>query len=151
MKRFVKKNISGQSLFEVVVALAIAGVVLVSIVALTTSSIRNSTFSKNNAQASRYSQEAMEWLRGQRDNDWASFANRSFSGVNTTYCLSSLSWPASDGGCGSTTISGTVFVREVELTTPSLSSINATVRVSWTDSQGTHTVTNQTLFTNWRR
>ena len=57
----------GQSLFEAVVALAISALIIVAVVALVASSIRNASFSRNVTLASRYAQQATEWLRGQRD------------------------------------------------------------------------------------
>jgi type II secretory pathway pseudopilin PulG len=143
---------SGQSLFEVVVALGIAAVILTGVVGLTTSSIRNSTFSRNNSLAARYAQETIEWLRTERDSDWTTFANRSVGGAGQRWCLTAnpISWPGTSGPCGaSNVIAGTVFTRELTMTLGT-NSIEASVVVSWTDSQGTHQVRNGTLFTNWR-
>ena len=57
----------GQSLYELVVAIAIMALFAMAVVSLATSSIQNSTYSKNQSLASSYAQEATEWLRGQRD------------------------------------------------------------------------------------
>jgi Tfp pilus assembly protein PilW len=51
----------GQSMFELVVAIAISALVIVTIVSLTTISIRNSNFSKNKSLASTYAQQATEY------------------------------------------------------------------------------------------
>ena len=66
---------SGQSLFEVVVALAISTLVIIAVVSLAALSIRNTDFSKNKTLASKYAQDATEWLRGQRDADFDAFAS----------------------------------------------------------------------------
>ncbi|MFV1917388.1 MAG: hypothetical protein ACC618_02840, partial [Patescibacteria group bacterium] len=104
----------GQSLFEVIFTLAIAALIMVGIVSLAASSIRNSAFSRNNTQATRYVQEASEWLREQRDTDWSVFSGYASSAPGEKWCLTSLAWPGSSGNCGTTTIDGT-FTREVTL------------------------------------
>lgn len=141
----------GQSLFEVVVALAISAIIIVSLVALVSSAIRNATFSKNKTLAARYAQEATEWLRGQRDSDPALFFERAASG---TYCMASLSW---DGGCGeSDKISDTSFERKITFEEPPDSTVEkkvlqADIVVTWSDSQGDHEVRSVTDFTDWRQ
>src|SRR4030043_2346790 len=102
-----KKMEKGQSLFEIVLALAIATLIVVALVALASSAIRNSTFAKNKALATRYSQEATEWLRGERDTNWDIFATKA---LTPTWCLPSLSWmSASVGTCDNEYISNTLF------------------------------------------
>lgn len=143
------KQDSGQSLFEVVLALAITTIIIVAIVALAASAVRNSVFARNKTQASRYSQEAAEWLRGERDNDFDAFATRA---VTPTWCLPSLSWASAKvGSCTSTdVISGTPFKREVVFTVPSATNVDAEVKVYWDDAQGRHEVKSVTTFTDWR-
>ncbi|MCX7928283.1 MAG: type II secretion system GspH family protein [Patescibacteria group bacterium] len=140
----------GQSLFEVIVALALIGIVLTGIVALSVASIRNASFAKNNAQANRYAQEAIEWIRRQRDANWDQFLNN-FAPTNGmfNYCLSNLEIPLTTGSC-TVFISGTIFTRELRVQR-SGSTVDLTVTVSWTDSQGRRQVVNQTRLTNWRR
>jgi hypothetical protein len=147
------KSQSGQSLFEIVLALAITTLIIVAIVALTATSIRNTTFSKNKTLASRYSQEATEWLRGERDTDFDAFKTRALN--STLYCLPSLSWsPEIIGACGSgQEIANTPFRREISFSTTSVACgdlIEAGVKVYWTDSQGIHEVRSVTCFSDWR-
>lgn len=152
MTKFCKKSLlRGQSLFEVVVALALISVVLTSVVALAVTSIKNASFSKNNAQANRYAQETIEWLRIERDRNWTNFANRSVGGNGRVWCLPSLSWPDSDGSCAANqVIPGTIFLREVRLVL-GVNLINVAVTIRWNDSSGTRSVVNNTILTNWRR
>ena len=70
------KSQSGQSLFELVVAIAISALIIVAMVSLAVNSIQNSNFAKNKALASSYAQEAMEWLRGQRDSGVDAFISK---------------------------------------------------------------------------
>lgn len=159
----------GQSLFEVVVALAISALIIGAIVSLVTNSIRNSTFSKNQSMAASYSQQATEWLRGQRDADIETFIVNAGIG---TWCLSASTLPATSvplnwtgenihpGLCSdSETIPGTPLVREASFAVTrqlgikgvDVAIVEVDVNVSWSDSQGTHRVTNSTNFSDWRQ
>lgn len=141
---------SGQSLFEVVVALAITGLLIVSIVSLVSNSIRNATFSKNKSVAATYAQEATEWLRGQRDNNITTFETNALTSM---WCLRTLSWDLAGGCLDSYQIPGTPFTREVTFTVSTVNGktlIQADVIVFWEDSQGIHQIDNSTDFTDWR-
>lgn len=158
---------AGQSLFEVVVAIAISALVIGGIVSLATNSVRNSTFSKNQSLAANFSQQATEWLRGQRDMSIDVFISKTIpGGVSSTWCLPSLSWDSESfhRNCSETDvgdrISGTPFVRSATFTPVSATSspsgnsvttIEADVTVSWSDSQGMHEVTSATTFADWRQ
>src|SRR3989304_3745944 len=97
--------ILGQSLYEVVFAIGIAAIIITGVLVVSTTSVRNSTFSKNNSQATKYAQEAMEWLRAERDVDWAIFYGHAGS------CnIGSLGWGACGGDCN---VSGTIYCRRV--------------------------------------
>ena len=147
----MRKKVSekGQSLFEVVVAVGVFAVVIAAIVGLATSSIRNTTFSRNNALATRYSQEAVEWLRTQRDTDWVNFHTNA-SAVPPTYCLKDLSWADIDDCDPSDSIPETTLFRQVDFSDVTDTSVTATIVTSWSDSQGTHQVEISTEFTDWR-
>lgn len=143
---------SGQSLFEVVVALAISTLVIIAVVSLAALSIRNTDFSKNKTLASKYAQDATEWLRGQRDADFDAFASNT---ITNAWCLRTLSF-TQPGVCNSSSkIDETVFFREVTFTnglTPEGETvIEARVRVYWVDAQGSHEVINSTDYTDWRQ
>ena len=146
----------GQSLFEVVLALAIATIIVVAMVALAASAVRNTNFSKNKTLATRYSQEATEWLRGERDSNFDTFFARA---ANPLYCLKSLSWAdASIGNCTSgQEILGTLFKREVGFGRTTVlvggvpkNMVEAEIKVYWQDAQGIHEVKSVTNFTDWR-
>ena len=57
---------SGQSFFEVIIALALVSIVLVSLVMLAAVSVRTTTFARTKNNATRLTQEAIEWARSQR-------------------------------------------------------------------------------------
>ena len=155
--RKMRQN-NGQSMFEVVVAVGMSAIVLIAVASLAAGSVRNSSYTSNNSQATKYAQEQIEWLRGQRDADWSAFIGNIDSGG----CNGALSWG------GSCTISST-FTRSVSFTcyfrnlstdiiNPVLCSsgyqninvVDATVVVSWTDAQGVHEVRSSTRLSDWR-
>lgn len=143
------KDEKGQSLFEVVLALAVAALIIIAIVALATISIRNASFSRDQSLTTRYAQEAIEWLRGQRDEDWDAFATRALTPL---WCFKSLSWTdAKIGECDSPDfISDTIFKREISFTILNASNIDTAVKVYWEDAQGLHETKTVTTFTDWR-
>jgi len=138
----VKSIKNGQSLVEVVVVLAVTGLVLLVIIAGVTAAIRNATFAKNQTLATKFAQEGMEWLRSQRDKNWADFSTR--SGI---FCLNELSsWRA--GPCGSFSL-GNIFKREAVLSGGD-TRIEVEVTVSWQDAAGTHKSELTSYFTKWQ-
>lgn len=142
----------GQSLFEVIFALAVAALVMVGIVSLAASSVRNSTFARNTTLSTRFVQETSEWLRELRDGSpWAVFSAKADS-VGIKYCLPSLglSLPAAGGCAPGIYIAGTTFIREVTLTLSSSDTIDIDIEVRWTDAQGMHKTRSLTQLTSWQ-
>lgn len=144
-------NEKGQSLFEVVLALGVITIIMAGVVSLTVSSIRNTTFSKNKTLAGRYAQEASEWLRSERDNNFTVFETQT---LTTVWCLPDLNW-TKIGVCGEADkISETPLFREVSFSSDTISGktvIEANIKVYWTDAQGSHETRNVTYFTDWRQ
>lgn len=146
-----QNNIKGQSMFEVVIALFIIAMIIVGVVSLSTTSLSNSIFSRNKTLAGRYSQEAIEWLRSQREENTALFLTNT---ATSLYCLQTLSW-TNVGACSSAeVILGTIFTREVVFDLSVVSSkniIEADVTTSWSDSRGYHEAKSITNFSDIRQ
>ncbi|MCX6704345.1 MAG: prepilin-type N-terminal cleavage/methylation domain-containing protein [Candidatus Woesebacteria bacterium] len=147
----------GQSLFELVVAIAISALMVVAMVSLATNSIKNSNFAKNKALASTYAQQATEWLRGQRDSDIGIFIVNVTDNTVSKRCLNNLTWTIAACASGST-ITNTPFQRDVifNITYDVINGVNkeilnADITVSWTDSGGLHKVVSATSFSDWRQ
>lgn len=138
-------NEKGQSIFEVVVAVALISLVLVTLVSMASLSIATSTFSRNQTQASRFTQQASEWLRAERDAGWIAFKSHA---INSTWCLDSLTWLKPSGCASSEFIPGSIFKRVLTFTTNADASINATVTTSWVDARGTHSAPTSIVFAN---
>lgn len=126
------KTGNGQTLLEVVIALAVALLVILALVRVTITSIRNAGFAKNQALATQYAQEAMEKIRAYRDqNDWMTFVANCNATLTsfvppTPFSLS----PTSGCACGS-------------------DSCTITEIITWIDSQGTHKSELITRLTEW--
>jgi type II secretory pathway pseudopilin PulG len=132
----------GQSLFEVIMAIAVSAIILTSIVALTSKSVSTSAYSKNKAQANRYAGEAMEYTRTQKEFlEWAAFESKVTYGGGK-WCLDTLEYGtgksvSAESDCLAY-IPSTIFIRYIEVTTNAEGSLNIEVKVRWTDEKGTH-------------
>jgi len=124
------KKAKGQSLIEVVVAIGIVVIVIVALVAVTTVSVRNASFSRNQALATKYAQEAIEKIRDYRARvAWDIFTNNCQNPPDLPSIPSSFSRTISCSGSGDS--------REIKVT------------VSWTDFKGTHKSELTTRLTKW--
>lgn len=130
----ILKDKNGQSLVEVVVALAVALLVILALVRVTIVSMRNASFAKNQALATQYAQEAMENTRSLRDTDWDTF------------------WNLKDTTDGPTQISGTIFLKQIkyeDISGGTDDRMKVTVTVSWTEAGGTHQSELTSYLTKW--
>ncbi|MBI4038610.1 prepilin-type N-terminal cleavage/methylation domain-containing protein [Candidatus Daviesbacteria bacterium] len=83
----------GQSLMELVVVVAVIAVVVGALVFATIASLRNASFAKNQAQATKLAQEGIERVRSGRDRNQQ---------INCPFCTPSVvSWNGDDSGNGS--------------------------------------------------
>lgn len=145
----------GSAIFEILVVIAVVAVVITSVVASSTRSVKNTLHARYVAESTRRGQELAEWLRGERDTSWTSFSSRAVGGAGSTYCFGDrLSWGSS--GCSGATaglISGTPFTRTANLRLATTVTPNDTVEliisVSWADGIGTHMSRVNTRLTSW--
>lgn len=145
-------------MFELVVAIAISALIIVAIASLVTNSIRNANFSRDNALATSYAQNTIEWLRVQRDSDITAFMQKVSLNdpAPTTYCFVDLNWDISTACGDAQVIQNTPFKREgvFTLTTDSGTGktiIQTDISVSWQDGTQLHEVTTSTDFTDPRQ
>lgn len=59
----IKAKISGQSVLEILIAVAVVAVLLVSLLSLTTMTLKSSNYSRDLNIATKLSNEAADWLR----------------------------------------------------------------------------------------
>lgn len=156
MKVNLYKIVRGQSLFEVVFAIAVLALVGIAIVSLATTSVSNNVFANNKTRANKYALETIEWLRNRRDNNWIQVYNRTNSSGWAQFCVPDLmddNWwsqdvtssdppPYCDITDPDAKIDNTMFYRELWLDRADLvpggpeESVMAKVRVYWIDNEG---------------
>lgn len=139
--------LSGQTIVEVLVAVALASLAFVGLLALGGLSVKTTSYSRNQNQATFYSSQVPDWLRDLRSlYGWEAIADKftlDATGNLVTYCLTTLptdeaSFRAlSPQNCLETSvIPNTVFLREVQVDLSNLGnkSLNLTVNTSWVDN-----------------
>ena len=79
------------TLIEVVIFIAISSIILITIVSLSISVIRQTTTSHHKLYAARYADELAEWLRIQKEISWQDFytVTQFHYPSNTVYCVNS--------------------------------------------------------------
>lgn len=140
---------SGISLVEVIVAINIIAVIFFAAAFASASSLRAAKESQNRILATRYAEELEEWMRGEKENDWSTFEDRSSAAPGTTYCFSSttLSWPTS-GTCGSSFALGSKFKREAKLVDGG-TYVEVEISTYWNNGQLESVVPIDTIFSPW--
>lgn len=125
----------GQTLVEVLVAMATAVAVLSAIAITVVSSLSNIEFTKNQNQATQYSREGLEVVRRLARSNWTTFESYNA----TDYCLGKSQTVLSamgPNGCGQNV--DNTFVRKIEIeqnSTSCQSNAKITSVVSWSDSK----------------
>lgn len=141
MRRFITKPIrfttAGQTLIEVVIAMGISVLILVTLVSGVTVSLRNIQFANNKAQATKYAQEAFEAVRTIRDRDWELITNGEHGLVwNET----ETQWDFAEGSDATGQLRRVVTITDGGTS----NSKNVTVVVSWREGSE---IKNVTLYT----
>lgn len=139
---------NGASLLEIVIAVGLVSIILLALVSLSTKSVSNTTLSREKNEAARYSQEAVEWLRRERDNSWTTFMAHVDN--SDTWCLTQLDW-SNSGSCGnSELVSGTNLTREVTFDEREDGVVGVSVIVKWMEGEREHQSVSDTVLTKWQ-
>ncbi len=150
----------GQTLVEVLVAIAIVTLVLVAIVSRSVEAVRNANYARNQVLATRFAQEGIEWARRERDRmSWANYT-AALDAADVTYCVPDvltgdievLTGGACNNGTPADFIAGTIFLRDVrfQLQTPASGEfVEVAVSVTWEDSIGPHAAQLHTNLSEW--
>lgn len=134
-------NQKGFSLAEIVVAIAIFGLLVSSVATALMVFSKSVKFSGKKQQAILLAEEGLEAVRNMRDADFASLTDGTF-GIATT----SNAW----GFSGSLDTTG-IFNRHVDVTTISPSQKQVTSTVNWQQGNLDRLVSLSTYFTNWSK
>jgi len=135
------------TLIEVLIFVSILSLFFVAATAVTITSLRNLKVQEHKTLATRYAQELLEWLRGEKEADWNQFATRT-----GTYCFNSspiTSW-GSSGACSGYGLYN-LYKREVILTPQGSPpyQVNLSITVFWQELDQSYQVPLQTVFTIW--
>lgn len=151
----------GQSLIEMIIAMSVAVIIVISLVGLTIVSLKNSQFAKSQTTATKLTQEAMEKIRQWRDTNWTDFSSK----VGQTLVVSGNCQLSPTFSCASTlstcpiigneaSLINSQFLRCATLADAGADQINVTVLTVWQDSAGIHQSSASSIFSNpnsWSR
>lgn len=127
MKLRIRNTDSGQSIIEVIIALSLVVVVIVGLVTVTTRSIKNSSFARDQRTATKYAQESLENNRKLKGDDPNTFWQKT----------------------GAETETLGRFTRTVTYSLTDANTMQITVLVTWQDNQGEHQSSLETSLTKW--
>ena len=145
------KHKFGQSLIEVIVAVGVMALMLTTIAALVSLSVKNSRIAKDRAQAISFAQEGVELMRTYRDFNLTDLTAKAV--VGNSWDLME-GWTIHTGfiDCVSGNIPGG-FTRCVTLGPNVAGSgiVDVNVEVSWTEGSQTYKTNQITQLTLWQR
>jgi type II secretory pathway pseudopilin PulG len=154
----LKRFQSGQSLFEVILALAITALMLTAIVTLTSRGVATSTNSKLKTQANRYVHNAMGFIRSEKERlvaigGWTLFVNTIVpSPPDDVWCMTDLAFNY-NGECTADMYvldqdNTRIFKRTMKATIDQ-NTIKIEVWVRWKDEKGDHETYSISNISNW--
>ena len=120
------------SLVEVLVFVVVLGLFFVAAMSVVTFNVKNMKIQEHKIIATRYAEEAVEWLRQEKEDDWSKFILRSSS---DTYCVNgSLDWIEIDSNPCIDYDLGSIYKRGVAISyIPGSEQVNTVVTVEWKD------------------
>jgi type II secretory pathway pseudopilin PulG len=143
--------LQGQSIFEVILALAVSAIMLTGIISLTSRSVSTSTLSKNKAQANRYASEAVEYFRKEKEfYGWTTLKNAATAGGGN-WCMTNLSFSINsecDPDNSAHFISNTIFQRTAAVSATG-KTLDISIKVKWIDEKGTHETYTISAISDW--
>lgn len=97
--RSKRKKSRGQTLIEIIIATGVVGLVMTTVVAVISVSVRNAARAKAKALGTKYTQEGIEYFRAQKNlMGWETFYETIQAGTgNNVYCLSTLPYNQNGG------------------------------------------------------
>jgi len=178
MRSFLKlRNECGQTLIEVVVALAVTIIAVTALTLIAVNSVRNSQFAQNEAQAKALMEKTLEQVRLVRDSQgWGDGVNTGFSRytANNTTCYkpqqNGTTWELQSVSCPEGLADADGFYRTLTLCDgqfghcppcpsgygleciPELdaNSRMVSVVIGWFDLTGYHSVKSDTVLSKWQ-
>ena len=140
-------NGAGFSLIEVLVFTAVLGLFFVAAVSVTTFNLKNMKIQEHKIIATRYAEEANEWVKQEKEDNWIEFRTRGSTG-GTTYCLNTLLNWTTPTSCTNYGL-GTIYKRELFIKNygSPVDYIEVTITVYWQDMGTILSVPVRSVFT----
>lgn len=143
----------GFSLIEVLVFVTILSMFFVMAVTITTFNLRNMKIQEHKILATLYSEEAIEWLKQEKEDDWQLFLTRGTTGSGKNYCLNSLDWDSGDSDCEDNYALGppNIFKRVLVISNSGspADSVSVNLTTSWLENDVEQTVTIKSVLNIW--
>ncbi len=128
---FNKKSFS---LIEVLVFTAVLGLFFVAAISVATFNFKNMKIQEHKILATRYAEEAVEWVKQEKEDDWTEFITHgTLSG--RPYCFNSINWDSpSPPACDDYGLNN-IYKRELLIKNSHnpVDQVDVTITVSWQD------------------
>jgi len=121
---------SGFTLIEILIVVSILTVFFTAAISVAIINLQNLKSSENKILATRYGEELIEWLRGEKEADWEDFIDK--TGV---WCFKNepiTQWPTNNECGDDDKITNTVFTRQAEIKY-NASSISVEINITWVE------------------
>lgn len=156
MKKNTKSD--GFSLVEVLVFVSVVALFFVTAALISSFSLRISKSNETKILGTRYAEELLEWLRGEKEADWEAFTDRitCYPTVpcSENWCFDETPIANTDGwqtraSCQTYDLQNT-FKRDLVLSTTSdPNQINVVINVSWLEGDSEVTIPIKTVFSRF--
>ncbi|MEN9327750.1 MAG: hypothetical protein RI947_558 [Candidatus Parcubacteria bacterium] len=149
----VKTSRKAFSLIEVLVFVSVVSLFFVSAAAVVAIILRNMKTDEHKILGTRYAEEAVEWLRSEKETDWNAFTARASNGIGTDYCIATLSWSSSPP-CGNDL--DNFYKRTLNLVSVSSADgfkyqVNAKIVVEWAEAGKIYTIPIDSVLSIWEQ
>lgn len=156
----------GFSFVETLVFVTIISFLFIALTAAVTSSLRRMQVAEHRLYASHYAEELLEWIRAEKETDWATFVSRDTTGSGTVYCFNGSlnflgptpTWPVENVQCenysgvtgGPQTIPK-IFKRYAVITQENVptTQMNVQIVVEWQEGNQFYSVPLNSVFTQY--
>lgn len=144
----------GFSLIEVLVFITVLSLFFVVGVAVTVFNLRNMHVQEHKILATRYAEEAMEWIKQEKEESWETFSGHG-NGSGISYCLNSLEidvW-SNPSDCGSDYALGppNIFKRVLIVTSSGnpYDKVTVNLKVNWLENNIEQNIVLKSVFNLW--
>lgn len=154
----------GFSFIEILVFVTIISFLFIALTATVTSSLRRMQVAEHRLYALHYAEELLEWIRAEKETNWATFVSRDTTGSGTVYCFNGAlnfltpAWPVENVQCtnytgvagGPQTVSR-IFKRYAVITQENVptTQINVQIVVEWQDGNQFYSVPLNSVLTQY--